>query len=222
MEIKEIAKKISGAGGRLYLVGGAVRDKLLKRSNYDEDYCVVGLNGLEFNKLFPEAKLDGKAFPVFRLYGREFAIARKEKKIGVGHKEFEIISGKEITLKEDLERRDVTINAMAEDVLSGELFDYFDGKRDLERRVIRAIGEHFKEDPLRVYRVARFSSSLKFNVDSNTINMMHELKSELKYLSVERVFAEFEKALNSDKPSIFFDVLKETEVLDVHLCQYIN
>ena len=216
MEIKEIAKKISGAGGRLYLVGGAVRDKLLKRSNYDEDYCVVGLNGLEFNKLFPEAKLDGKAFPVFRLYGREFAIARKEKKIGVGHKEFEIISGKEITLKEDLERRDVTINAMAEDVLSGELFDYFDGKRDLERRVIRAIGEHFKEDPLRVYRVARFSSSLKFNVDSNTINMMHELKSELKYLSVERVFAEFEKALNSDKPSIFFDVLKETEVLDVH------
>ena len=216
MEIKEIAKKIEENGGRLYLVGGAVRDKMLGRENYDEDYCVVGLDKSEFTSLFPMAKLDGKAFPVFRMFGREFALARKEKKIGVGHKEFEVISGKEINLREDLERRDITINAMAEDVLSGELFDYFGGKKDLENKIIRAIGKHFKEDPLRVYRVARFSSVLGFKVDDETIKMMNSLKSELKFLSKERVFEEFRKALASKKPSVFFSVLRKADVLDVH------
>ena len=216
MGIEEIAKKIDNSGGRLYLVGGAVRDKLLGRNSYDKDFCVVGIDNLEFSKLFPNAKLDGKAFPVYRMEGCEFAIARKEKKVGLGHKEFEIVSGKEITLKEDLERRDITINAMAEDVLSGELFDYFGGKKDLELGIIRAIGTHFKEDPLRVYRVARFSSVLGFSVDKETISMMKSLKSELKYLSEERVFEEFKKALASNKPSIFFDVLRKSEVLDIH------
>ena len=93
MEIKEIAKKIENNGGRLYLVGGAVRDKILRKACYDEDYCVVGLNSSSFLELFPMAKMDGKAFPVFRMFGSEFALARKEKKIGVGHKEFEVISG---------------------------------------------------------------------------------------------------------------------------------
>lgn len=216
MEIKEIAKIIERAGGRLYLVGGAVRDKILGRTNYDEDYCVVGLEASEFISLFPIAKLDGKSFPVYRMNGCEFALARKEKKVGVGHKEFEVTSGKEITLREDLERRDITINAMAEDVLTGEIFDYFGGREDLENGVIRAIGKHFIEDPLRVYRVARFSSVLDFLVEERTIDMMKSLKSELGYLSKERVFEEFKKALQSDKPSIFFDVLKKADVLDVH------
>lgn len=216
MEIEEIAKKIEENGGRLYLVGGAVRDKMLGRENYDEDYCVVGLDNSEFTSLFPMAKLDGKAFPVFRMFGREFAIARKERKVGVGHKEFEIISNKDISLREDLERRDITINAMAEDVLTGELFDYFGGKKDLENKIIRAIGTHFKEDPLRVYRVARFSSVLGFEVDDETIEMMKSLKSELKFLSKERVFEEFKKALASKKPSVFFAVLRKANVLDVH------
>ena len=216
MEIEEIAKKIEENGGRLYLVGGAVRDKLLGREIYDEDYCVVGLEASEFANLFPMAKLDGKSFPVFRMYGREFAIARKEKKVGVGHKEFEVFSDSSITLKEDLERRDITINAMAEDVLSGEIFDYFGGKEDLEKGILRAIGSHFKEDSLRVYRVARFSSTLGFSVDNETISMMKGLKSELKFLSKERVFEEFRKALASEKPSLFFSVLRDAEVLDVH------
>ena len=216
MEIKEIAKKMEESGGRLYLVGGAVRDKLLGRENYDEDYCVVGLDNSEFKRLFPMAKLDGKAFPVYRMNGCEFALARKETKVGVGHKEFEVVSGKEITLKEDLERRDITINAMAEDVLSGELFDYFGGKKDLESGVIRAVSSHFSEDPLRVYRVARFSSVLGFSVDKETISMMNDLKPELVYLSKERVFEELKKALASEKPSIFFNVLREADVLDVH------
>ena len=216
MEIKEIAEKIASCGGRLYLVGGAVRDKLLGRENYDEDYCVVGLDSSEFTRLFPMAKLDGKSFPVYRMNGCEFALARKEKKVGVGHKEFEVFSGKDVTLKEDLERRDITINAMAEDVLTGELFDYFGGRKDLKAMVIRAIGSHFSEDPLRVYRVARFSSALGFSVDKETIKMMNSLKSELIYLSKERVFEELKKALASKKPSIFFNVLREADVLDVH------
>lgn len=212
----EIAKIIEENGGRLYLVGGAVRDKIMGRKSYDEDYCVTGLSSEEFSSLFPMAKLDGKAFPVFRMCGSEFALARKEKKVASGHKGFEFITGKEITLKEDLKRRDITINAMAEDVLTGELFDFFGGKKDIENKTIRAIGEHFKEDPLRVYRVARLSSVLGFTVENNTISMMRSLKDELKFLSKERVFAEFEKALKSDKPSIFFDVLRKADVLDVH------
>ncbi len=216
MEIKEIAEKIYDSGGRLYLVGGAVRDKMLGRKNYDEDYCVVGLDSSEFKGLFPEAKLDGKSFPVYRMNGCEFALARKEKKVGVGHKEFEVLSNSSITLKEDLERRDITINAMAEDVLSGEIFDYFGGKEDLETGVIRAISSHFSEDPLRVYRVARFSSVLGFSVDKETIKMMNSLKPELIYLSKERVFEELKKALSSNEPSIFFNVLREADVLDVH------
>ena len=216
MEIRKIAEKIANCGGRLYLVGGAVRDKMLGRKNYDEDYCVVGLDASEFIRLFPEAKLDGKAFPVYRMNRGEFALARKEKKVGVGHKVFEVFSGKDVTLKEDLERRDITINAMAEDVISGELFDYFGGKKDLEIGVIRAIGSHFSEDPLRVYRVARFSSVLGFSVDKETILMMKSLKQELIYLSKERIFEELKKALASDKPSIFFSVLRSADVLDVH------
>ena len=120
----KIAKIIEENGGRLYLVGGAVRDKIIGRKSYDKDYCVTGLNSDEFSSLFPMAKLDGKAFPVFRMNGSEFALARKDRKVDSGHKGFEFITGKEITLKEDLQRRDITINAMAEDVLTGELFDF--------------------------------------------------------------------------------------------------
>ena len=216
MEIKEIAKKIENNGGRLYLVGGAVRDKILGKPVYDKDYCVVGLNKEKFLSLFPMAKMDGKSFPVFRMYGGEFALARKEKKIGRGHKEFKIYSDSNINLKEDLKRRDITINAMAEDVLTGEIFDYFGGKKDLENKTIKAIGNHFKEDPLRVYRVARLGSVLEFNVDEETIFLMSTLKDELSTLSKERVFEELKKALGANKPSIFFNVLRKANVLDVH------
>lgn len=216
MDIKKIAEKIKNAGGRLYLVGGAVRDELLGRECYDKDYCVVGIEKEKFISLFPIAKIDGKAFPVFRIERSEFALARKEKKVGKGHKEFEFICDGNVTLKEDLERRDITINAIAKDVLTEEIFDYFGGKKDIESKTIRAIGKHFVEDPLRVYRVARFSSSLGFNVDENTISMMKSLKDELYFLSKERVFEELKKALGTKKPSIFFDVLRKANVLEVH------
>ncbi|MFR8104087.1 MAG: HD domain-containing protein [Clostridia bacterium] len=214
--IEEIAKEIEEKDGRLYLVGGAVRDTLLGREITDEDYCVTGLTQEEFQSLFPEAKIRGKDFAVFDMEGKEFALARKEVKTGKGHKEFEIQTDKKITIEEDLARRDITVNSMAQHVLTKQIIDPFGGKKDLKECCIRATTNAFKEDPLRVYRVARFASQLKFAVENNTIAMMKSLKEELYFLSPERVFTEFKKALLSEKPSIFFEVLRKAEVLDVH------
>ena len=212
----DIAKKIANAGGRLYLVGGALRDEILGRKISDKDYCVVGLIKEQFIDLFPEANLRGKDFEVFDINGAEYALARKERKTGIGHKEFEIETGAQITIEEDLLRRDITINSMAKDVLTGEIIDPFGGKQDLQNKVIRATSEHFKEDPLRVYRVARFSSMLGFEIDGQTLEQMHSLREELPKLSKERVFVEFRKALKTEKPSLFFNALRKAEVLDVH------
>lgn len=215
-DILEIANKIKNAGGNLYLVGGAVRDKLLGQESHDEDYCVTGIDSAQFQRIFPESKIRGKFFEVFYIGDKEFALARKEKKTGEGHTEFEITIGKQITIEEDLARRDITINSIAQEVLSGKIIDPFHGRQDLKNKIIRATTEAFKEDPLRVYRVARFAASLNFKVEENTIRLMHILKEELKTLSKERVFEEFRKALRTQKPSIFFDVLKEADVLDIH------
>ena len=215
-DIKEIARIIDLKGGKLYLVGGAVRDKLFGIENHDEDYCVTGISFDEFKKLFPEAIVRGKDFPVFDIDGKEFAIARKERKIGIGHNSFNVETDKKITIEEDLERRDITINAIAQNVLTGEIIDPFNGQKDIENRIIRAVGSHFKEDPLRVYRVARFASKFDFKVDQKTIKMMTLLRDELSSLSAERVYIELKKALLSDYPSNFFKILNDARVLDIH------
>lgn len=216
MKIEEIATLIKQSGGNTYLVGGAVRDAILNKPIKDEDYCITGFTSEKFLQLFPNAKVRGKAFEVFDLEGKEFALARRETKIGKGHKEFVIETNEEITIEEDLKRRDITINSIAQDVLTKEIIDPFGGKEDLENKIIRATSSRFSEDPLRVYRVARIASSLNFIVSRKTLNMMNKLKNELLTLSKERVFAEFRKALETDKPSIFFKVLRDAEVLDVH------
>ena len=215
-DIKIIANKIKQAGGNLYLVGGAVRDSLLGKTTHDEDYCITGLTSEKFQKMFPEAHVRGKAFAVFDIEGKEFALARTESKIGTGHKEFEIKANPEISIEQDLARRDITINAIAKDVLTEEIIDPFNGQEDLKNKTIRATTEHFKEDPLRVYRVARFATQLQFEVEQETIKQMAELKEELNTLSKERVFTEFSKALEQEKPSIFFKILRKANVLDIH------
>lgn len=214
--MQEIANKIKQAGGNLYLVGGAVRDELLGKKTHDKDYCVTGITAEKFQELFPEAHIRGKAFAVFDLKGQEFAMARTEVKQGQGHKEFEITTNPQITIEQDLARRDITINSIAKDVLTGEIIDPFNGREDLKNKIIKATTEAFKEDPLRVYRVARFSAQLGFSVEKETIKKMEELKNELNSLSRERVFTELSKALNTEKPSIFFEVLKQAKLLDVH------
>lgn len=216
MSIIEIANIIKGNGGTLYLVGGAVRDEIMNRKVHDEDYCVTGIEKETFEKLFPNAYKRGKSFGVYDIENKEFALARKDKKIGKGHKKFEVQNGKDITIEEDLARRDITINSIAKNVLTGKIIDPYGGIKDIKNKIIRATTDSFIEDPLRVYRVARFASQLNFAVEENTIKMMKKIKEELKTLSPERVFAEFRKALKSDKPSVFFEVLKKANVLDVH------
>lgn len=215
-EIVEIATKIENAGGRLYLVGGAVRDEMMGRKVEDKDYCVTGLSQETFEKLFPKAILRGKDFAVYDINGQEFALARTERKVGEGHKNFEIQTDTNITIEKDLARRDITINSIAKDVLTEEIIDPFGGVVDIKNKIIKMTTEAFAEDPLRVYRVARFAATLEFEVEENTIKEMKKLKSELSSLAVERVFAEFKKALASNKPSLFFDTLRKAEVLEIH------
>lgn len=219
MDIKIIAKKIFEAGGRLYLVGGAVRDIILGLTPKDYDYSVTGLSEEEFKVLFPEAFLRGKDFPVFDLDGIEFALARKERKIAPGHNGFSIETSKDLTIEDDLSRRDITINSIAIDVLTDEIIDPFNGKEDCNNKIIRATSNAFLEDPLRVYRVARFAAQYDFDIDDGTYELMKSLKNELSTLSVERVFVEFRKALLSMNPEIFFLILRKAECLDVHFSE---
>ena len=141
--IKEIAEKIKKNGGNLYLVGGAIRDELLGKTQFDEDYCVTGITEKKFKELFPEAKWIGKSFGVFQLAKKEFALARSEIKKGIGHTEFDVMLDPEISIEEDLKRRDITINAIAKDIITGEIIDPFGGREDIKNKKIRYISNHF-------------------------------------------------------------------------------
>ena len=160
----------------------------------------------------------GKDFPVF-LHPKtkeEYALARTERKTAKGHDGFFFDYSPTVTLEEDLFRRDITINAMAME--DSKLIDPFNGKRDLENKIIRHVSDHFKEDPLRVLRVARFAARFSdFTVHKDTIAIMREiaLTDELQSLSGERVYKEMEKAMESSKPEIFFDVLDKCGALEI-------
>lgn len=219
IDIIKMANEIKLNGGMLYLVGGAIRDKLCGICSNDNDYCVVGMSSEKFEKLFKNAYKRGKFFGVYDIEGVEFALARAELKNGIGHTDFNIISNKNITIDQDLKRRDITINSIAQDVLTEKIIDPFNGVQDIKDKIIRATSEHFVEDPLRAYRVARFASKLNFKVDEDTIKMITKMKKELQYISVERVFEEFRKAINSNYPELFFEVLKKSNILDVHFVE---
>ena len=117
-----------------------MRDELIGRRVFDEDYLVTGLDTSEFEQLFPEAITRGKSFEVYDLYNKEFALARKDIKEGIGHKGFKIVTGKNITIEEDLKRRDITINSMAKDVLTGEIIDPFRRKRGYNKKDCQSHG----------------------------------------------------------------------------------
>ena len=161
--------------------------------SHDKDINITGITEFEFQELFPGAEYQGKDFGVFRMYAEgevtEFAFSRTEKKVEglLGHKAFEVQTSPYTTLEEDLYRRDITINAMAKNVLTGEIVDPYGGLQDLQNGVIRATSEAFKEDPLRVLRVARFAAKFGFSVDVFTKDMMSEVGSALGAISKERV-----------------------------------
>ncbi|MEH6812834.1 MAG: hypothetical protein V7677_09935, partial [Motiliproteus sp.] len=179
---------------KTYLVGGAVRDRLLGIPVYDRDWVVVGASVEQMAAL--GYRPVGREFPVF-LHPKtkeEYALARTERKSGHGYKGFEFYASPEVTLEQDLQRRDLTINAIAEDD-EGNIYDPFGGQQDLQQQRIRHVSEAFAEDPLRVLRVARFSSKLAhlgFRVAPETCQLMAAIAAsgELEHLTRERVWAE--------------------------------
>ena len=194
-----------------YLVGGAVRDRLLGRPVFDHDWVVVRSSVAQMLALgFTQV---GRDFPVF-LHPEtheEYALARTERKQGHGHRGFVVNASPEVTLEEDLQRRDLTINAIAQDP-QGELIDPFGGAADLEARIFRHVSPAFAEDPLRVFRVARFSAQLpEFSVAPETLRLMQQMceAGELTSLSAERVWQGTEKALNAAAPERFFTLLSQ-------------
>jgi len=204
---------------KVYLVGGAVRDQLLGLPVKDRDWIVVGavpatLLSLGYQQV-------GKDFPVFLnpKTKEEYALARTERKSSAGYTGFICDFSPTITLEQDLIRRDLTINAMAQSE-DGEIIDPYGGKQDLENRILRHISPAFSEDPLRVLRVARFAAryhSLGFKIASETLSLMAELaqSEELQHLTAERVWLETEKALNEKNPEIYFETLHKTGALRV-------
>jgi tRNA nucleotidyltransferase (CCA-adding enzyme) len=202
-----------------FLVGGAVRDRLLKLPVKDCDYMVVGSTPEELLSLGYQQV--GKDFPVF-LHpetGDEYALARTERKQGSGYNGFSCYSGKDVSLEDDLIRRDLTINAIAEDE-SGQVFDPYLGLQDLQDKVLRHVSPAFSEDPLRVLRVARFAArffKLGFCIAPDTLLLMQQLSEsgELSHLTPERVWAETEKALITDSPQVYFQVLRDCGALAV-------
>ena len=202
-----------------YLVGGAVRDALLKLPVKDKDWVVVGAT--------PQEMLDagyqqvGRDFPVF-LHPKsheEYALARTERKSGFGYTGFSCYAAPDVTLEQDLLRRDLTINAMAQDD-DGTIIDPYNGLSDLRMRILRHVSPAFNEDPLRVLRVARFAARyahLSFRIADETMALMRDMTAagELEHLTPERVWKETENALASRNPQVYFMVLRECGALKV-------
>lgn len=201
----------------VYEVGGAIRDELLGLPVGERDWVVVGGSPAELRERgYVQV---GRDFPVF-LHPEtkeEYALARTERKTGRGHTAFEFDTSPDVTLEQDLSRRDLTINAIARDA-HGALVDPYGGCRDLEQRVLRHVSDAFREDPLRVLRTARFAArfaALGFGVAPETLRLMSEIVAagELEALAPERVWQETDKALATDRPDVFISTLRDADAL---------
>lgn len=199
-------------GVSVYLVGGFVRDALLGRKAKDVDVVVVGAKPNAVIRL-PGCKLIGSSFPVYQLDGVEIALARTERKRGRGYLRFDW-STSNVTLEEDLQRRDLSINAIAMDPFSGEIIDPLNGQKDLSDRILRPAGSAFGEDPLRVLRAARFAAQLSMELSDELVEAVKPVLSELDTLCGERVWGELAKALRSEQPSRFFHALDKMGALE--------
>lgn len=202
-----------------FLVGGAVRDRLMGLEPKDVDFVVVGATPEQMEAA--GFKQVGADFPVFLhpANGEEYALARTERKTGRGYMGFETDHSPDVTLEQDLERRDLTVNAMAMSVDDGQLFDPFGGQRDLQDRVLRHVSPAFADDPVRVLRLARFHAryGTAWKVAPDTMEFCRQMvaSGELGFLTRERVLKEFEKALSEKAPHLFFDTLRDCGALTV-------
>src|SRR5581483_2505301 len=201
----------------VYLVGGAVRDRLLGLPVHERDWVVVGAQPQELERAGYLSV--GKEFPVF-LHPQtheEYALARVERKVAPGYRGFTTQASPDVTLEEDLKRRDLTINAMAE-TSSGEVIDPYGGQSDLRARLLRHVSDAFVEDPVRILRVARFAArfaELGFQVSPDTLALMKRMvaSGEVDALVPERVWQETERALGEARPEVFFETLRECGAL---------
>lgn len=211
---------------QVFLVGGAVRDKLLNYPTHERDWVVVGARPEELHNLgfLPV----GKDFPVF-LHPEtkeEYALARTERKTGPGYTGFEFYAAPDVSLEQDLARRDLTINALAMNE-AGELIDPYGGRRDLEARTLRHVSDSFREDPVRILRVARFAARyqhLGFSIADETMQLMREMVDcgEVDHLVPERVWKEMSRALGEASPEVFFEVLRQCGALERLLPEIAN
>lgn len=205
---------------KIYKVGGCVRDALLNHPPHDIDYLVVG--GTTAEMLEKGFKQVGKDFPVF-LHPEtqdEYALARKEIKTGNKHTDFQFVFTPDITLDEDMQRRDFTINALAQDTATGEIIDTVGGVKDLNQKIIRHVNnQHFAEDPLRVLRMCRFAAKLDFTIAPETMQIAKNMVDAgmLSHLTRERVWKEIEKALETEHFEKFIRTAKECGALKVIL-----
>ncbi len=217
---REFAQIIAENGGRVFRVGGCVRDSFMGVTPKDIDFSVVGMVKKNFKMLFPKAEECGKSFPVFRLaidgIKREVAFARTEWKVASGYKGFRVSAKPKITIEEDLFRRDTTVNSMAQDSLTGEIIDPFHGREDIRNKVLRATSKHFSDDPMRALRLAGHAARFGFSIDPATMLLARDVKEELIHEPVERMIAEFSKVLaEASEPGRFFKVLAEAQLLEV-------
>lgn len=215
----EFARKIESLGGVLYIVGGWVRDIIRGAIPKDKDYVICHLAENIFKENFPRAKKVGNSFPVYLMKIEnkdcEVAFARKERKIGQGYTGFAVDYEDNVTIEEDLYRRDTTMNSIAYKVLDESIIDPYNGKTDIYNKCIKAVSKHFREDPVRALRAARQACELDFVIDKNTLVLMNDCKDELSGEPQERIFNELKRALNTDRPSIFFRNLVYADLLDI-------
>ncbi len=216
--VARLARRVSDAGGRVYYVGGCVRDALMGRVSNDLDVEVHGLTPAALEEILDtlgERVSIGESFGIYAIKGCgvDIAMPRKEHLRGRGHRDFDVIVDPDLGAREAARRRDFTVNAMMRDALTGELVDPFHGRRDLKRGVLRHVDdETFPEDPLRVLRAAQFASRFGFRVAKETVRLCAAM--DLTALSKERVMLELEKALlQAEHPSVFFETLREMNQL---------
>ena len=218
MREEEFVKAVEGAGGTVYLVGGWVRDHLRGATPRDKDFVITGLERDVFAELFPAASLIGHAFPVYLVeidgVRSEVSFARRERKTGHGYRGFAVDFGAEVTIEDDLFRRDTRINSMAYRLPAMELIDPYGGRGDLANRLIRATSHHFSEDPVRALRAARQAAELGFVIDDGTRTLMADCAAELGEEPTERIVHELSRALAAPQPSLFFEALAHASLLE--------
>ena len=217
---KGFAEIIAQNGGRAFRVGGCVRDRFMGVTPKAIDFSIVGMVKKNFKMIFPEAEECEKSYSVFYLtidgIKRELAFARTERKVASDSKGVKVSTKPKITIEEDLVRRDTTINSMAFDILTGEIIDPFQGRRDIEAKVLRTNSQEFFNDPMRAVRIAGQSARFGFAIAADTLSLMIAAAEELAHEPMNRIAAELRKVLSeAQAPGLFFKVLEETGLLKV-------